>query len=55
MKASAVTEKFLKESFGMGAQVPATSLTTFTYGAITLYGLSFQTVLLADRLVTCWL
>src|SRR2546426_742512 len=30
-----------------GTQVPATSLTTFTYGAITLYGPSFQTILLA--------
>ena len=26
-----------------GTQVPATSLTTFAYGAITLYGQSFQT------------
>ena len=35
-----------------GTQVPATSLTAFAYGAITLYGQSFQTVLLADRFVT---
>ena len=33
-------------------QVPARSLTAFAYGAITLYGQSFQTILLADRFVT---
>ena len=35
-----------------GTQVPAASRTTFTYGAVTLFGRSFQTILLADRLVT---
>ena len=35
-----------------GTQVPATSLTAFVYGAITLYGPSFQTILLGDRLIT---
>ena len=33
-------------------QVPAESLSSFAYGAVTLYGLTFQKIWLPDRFVT---
>jgi hypothetical protein len=33
-------------------QVPVESLSSFAYGAVTLYGLTFQKILLPDRFVT---